>query len=72
MVFLCFRASITVGYLSVLIGPDGPSLCLTDLSTVTILSSAYIPSRPTSQQDRWHNWLEFEKCGIFRKKTHGR
>lgn len=40
MVFLCFRASFTVGRLSALIGPDGPSPRLSDLSTVTILSSA--------------------------------
>lgn len=44
MVFLCFTASITVGYLSALIGPDGPSPFLSDLSTVTVLSSAYILS----------------------------
>lgn len=69
MVFLCFRASITVGCLSVLIGPDGPSLCLSDLSTVTILSSAYISSWPTSQQDRWRDWLEFQKRAIYREKN---
>lgn len=61
MVFLCFRSSFTVGYLSALIGPDGPSLCLSDLSTVTVLSSVYIPSWPTSQQDRWQKCCEFEK-----------
>ncbi|MED6236573.1 hypothetical protein ATANTOWER_011221 [Ataeniobius toweri] len=36
-------ASIPVGCLSTLIGPDGPSLCLSDLSSVTILLSVYIP-----------------------------
>lgn len=34
---------------------------VSDLSTVTILSSVYIPSWPTSQQDRWRHWWEFEK-----------
>lgn len=46
MVFLCFRASFTVGRLSALIGPDGPSPRLSDLSTVTILSSAHRSSWP--------------------------
>lgn len=68
MVFLCFRASITVGCLSALIGPDGPSLCLSDLSAVSILSSVYKSSWPTSQQERWRNRLEFQKCGIYKEK----
>lgn len=58
---LCFWARITVGLLSALIKPDAPSSCLSDLSTVTILSSVYTPSWPTSQQDKWHNSLEFDK-----------
>ena len=60
MVFLCFGASITVGHPSALIGPDGPSRFLADLSTATTLSSAHKASGPTSQQDGRHSWnLEF-------------